>query len=142
MRVGCGRKWNSLGEREFDDPIARIEFLYRFAPAGGGKFDRKIARVDEIERFGRERFNIGVRTMAVNLDQVQMCETIDEPGRGNFAHAAKVIRVDGVDVAIDKLRRARRHAVEHLIVAFEVMNGTENKIEPVPIFFDPLASRC
>ena len=58
MRVGRSCKWNSLREREFDNPIAWIEFSDRFAPAGGGEFDGEIARANEIERFAYERFDI------------------------------------------------------------------------------------
>ena len=80
--------------------------------------------------------------MAVDLDQVEMRQAIDQAGRGDLANAPKIIGVNLVDLATDKLFGAGRDAVEHLIVAIEVMNGAENEIELVPIFLDPRPSRC
>ena len=55
MRIGCGREWNAFGDRQLDDRVGRIELVYRFAPAGGGKLDREPARADELERLGGQR---------------------------------------------------------------------------------------
>ena len=44
MRVGSGREGNSFRHRQLDDRIARIKFVHRFAPTGGGELDRQIAR--------------------------------------------------------------------------------------------------
>ena len=72
MCVGRSRKWNSFFQCELDDRVAWIKFVNRFAPARGGKFDGKIARLNEIERFVDDRVNVATRPMSVNFDQVQM----------------------------------------------------------------------
>ena len=40
--------------RELDDFVGGIEFVDRFAPAGGRKLDGEAARGDEIERLSDE----------------------------------------------------------------------------------------
>src|ERR1700730_15629981 len=141
MCVGGGRKWNSLLNGEPNDLVARIKLVHRFAPAGSGKLDGQIALANEIECFASDRFDLRAWPMAVDLDEIKMGETIDESRRSNLAHATKVIRINVVDVAILELRRAGRHAIEHLIVALKVMYGAEHEIETLPIFLHPLATR-
>ena len=80
--------------------------------------------------------------MAMNLDQVNVSEAIDQTSRCYFADTTKVVGVNCVNIAPIKLLGAGRDAVEHLIVPIKEMNRTENKIEFIPIFLDPLSSRC
>src|SRR5215471_4739436 len=140
MRVRCGRKWNSLFDRELDDCVARIEFIHWFAPAGGGKLDREIARANKIQGLVNDRSDVATWTMTVNLDEIEVRQAIRQPGRGDFAHTLKIIFVDFVDAAPDKLPRAVRQAVEHLFGIIEVMDRAENEIEFVPIFLDPIST--
>src|SRR5947209_1841131 len=72
MRVRRSGKRNPFFDRELDDAIGGIKFIYGFAPAGGGKFDREIARTNEIERFVDDRSNVAARPVSVNLDQIKM----------------------------------------------------------------------
>src|ERR1700730_3315701 len=141
MCVGGGRKWNSLLNGEPNDLVARIKLVHRFAPAGSGKLDGQIALANEIECFASDRFDLRAWPMAVDLDEIKMGETIDESRRSNLAHATKVICINVVDVAILELRRAGRHAIEHLIVALKVVHRAEHEIETLPIFLHPLAAR-
>jgi hypothetical protein len=78
--------------------------------------------------------------MTVDLDQVEVRQTIDQAGRDNLADPAKIIGVDIVDVAAGELFGAGRDFVEHLIGAIEVMNRAKNEIEAVPVFLHPGAS--
>src|SRR5439155_15629638 len=103
MCVGRGRKWDPLFEREPNNRIARVKFVHRFAPAGGGKFDRQIAGTDEFQRFIDDRSDVSAGAMSVNLDQIEMRQTIDQSGRNDLANPAKIIRVDFVNIAADKL---------------------------------------
>src|SRR5437879_7294213 len=141
MRVGRGCEWDCLCHCQLNDAIARVKFVHRFAPARGGKFNRKITRANELERFIGNRTDFRVRAMAVNFDEIEMGETIDKSAGSDFAHASKIIRIQLVDTTIFKLLRACRNAVEHLIVALEEMNGAENEIEFVPIFLHPFSPR-
>ena len=77
MRVGRGCKWNPLPHREFNDSIARIKFLYRLAPTSGGKFDRKIAQANEVERFTDDSVDLPMWSMTMDFDEIQMGEAID-----------------------------------------------------------------
>src|SRR5438270_4782070 len=78
--------------------------------------------------------------MAVDLDQIQMRQAIDQASRSDVADAPKIIGVNIVDVATGELFGAGGDAVEHLIGAIEVMDRAENEIEPVPVFLDPGAA--
>src|SRR5437867_4444472 len=113
MRVRGSREWNPFFERKPDDGIAWVQLVHRLAPAGGGKFNRQIARTNELQGFIDDRADVAARAMSVNLDQIEVRQTIDESGRGNFADPAKVVCVDFVDVAADELSRAVRDGVEH-----------------------------
>src|ERR1700736_6012416 len=106
MRVGRSRKRNPFFDRELNDVICRIKFVHRFAPAGSGKFDGQIARANEIEGFVDDRSNVTTRPVSVNLDQIEMRQTIDQTGRGDVTHAAKVMLINLVNIAPDKLSRA------------------------------------
>src|SRR5437868_11839569 len=69
-----------------------------------------------------------------------MGETIAQSGRYYLADAAKVIRVNRVDIPAFELRGAIRHAVEHLIGAIKEMNRAQDKIELVPIPLNPVSA--
>src|SRR5438552_13138417 len=140
MRVGCGRKWDSFPHGEFNNSIARIKFIDRFAPAGGGKFNREVAQTDQVERFDGDCVNLRRRSMSMDFNEIEVSEAIDKPSRRHFADAAKVIRINAVNIASLKLLGAGRDAVEHL-VAIKEMNGSQNKIELVPMLLDPFSSR-
>ena len=142
MRVGCSREPDPFRDREPDDLVGGIKFVDRFAPAGGGELDRETARGDQIERRGNEVLDRRLRAMAMNLDEVEMGETIDQARRGDLANAAKIIRVNFIDIAFGELFGASRHAVEHLIGAVEIMDRAENEVEPVPVFLHPRAPGC
>src|ERR1043166_3089348 len=131
MRVRRGRKRNPLLQREPDDFVTRIKLVDRFAPARGGKFDRQIARPNEVQCFIHDRPNIAARPMTMDLYQVQVRQTIDQTGRRDFPDPPKVILIDLVDVTPDELLSAIRTAVEHLVGIIKVMDGAENKIELV-----------
>jgi len=79
--------------------------------------------------------------MPVDFDQIEVGQTIDQTGGGDFAKAPKVIFVDFANIAPDELFGAVRDAVEHLGRIVEVMNRAENEIEFVPIFIDPVSAR-
>ena len=77
----------------------------------------------------------------MDFDQIEMRQTIDQAARSNFANPSKIIGVNLVDVAADKLSpRQPGTAVEHLRRIIQVMNRTENEIEPVPILLDPVST--
>src|SRR6266513_860122 len=141
MRVGRGCKWNPLPHREFNDSIARIKFVYRFAPTSGGKFNRKIAQANEVERFTDDCVHLHMRSMTMDFDEIQMGEAIDQPSRCYFADTAKVIGVNCSNIASVELLGASRDTVEHLVVAIEEMDGSQNKIEFVPMLLDPFSPR-
>src|SRR5687768_2072896 len=69
-----------------------------------------------------------------------MGEAIDQAARRHLANAAKIIGVDIVNIAAGKLLGAHRDSVEHLIDTIEKMDGTEDKIEAVPMLLDPPAA--
>src|SRR2546423_11149803 len=140
MRVGRGGKRNRLFDRELNDAIAWIKFVHRFAPAGGGKLDGEIARTNEFESLVRDLIDLAPRPMAVNFNEIQMREAVDQTACRDFAHPTKIIGVEIVDVTSFELRGAGRNAVEHLHRIIEVMDRSENKIELVPILFDPFSS--
>src|SRR5437660_10328356 len=102
MGVGRGRERNSLFNREFNDRVTGIKFVYRFAPAGGGKLDGEVARANEIQCFINDRADVTARAMTMNLDQIEMRQAINQTGRGDLAHAPKIVVVDLVDAASDK----------------------------------------
>src|SRR2546423_4579159 len=122
VRVGGGGETDSFLDGELEDFVGRIKFVDGFAPAGSREFDGKAARGDRVERFSDEIANRRRRSVAVDLDQVEMRQTIDEASRGDLADAAKVIGVNVVDLAIAKLFGAVRHAVEHLVGPVEIMD--------------------
>ena len=70
-----------------------------------------------------------------------MRQAIDQTGRGDLAHAPKIILVNFVNAAPDELPRAIGYLVEHLLGIVQVMNRAEDKIEFVVILFHPLLSR-
>ena len=69
-----------------------------------------------------------------------MRQAIDQPARRHFADPPKIIGVDVIDIAPGELLRALGHTIEHLISPVEVVDGTEDEIEPLPILFDPFSS--
>src|ERR1700693_5803507 len=140
MRVGRGRKRNSLFNPELDDRVAWIKFVHGFSPAGGGKFDRETTRANEIQGFINDRADVTARAMTMDLDQVEMGQAIHQTGRGDLADAPKIVVVDLINAASDKLSRAVRNGVEHLVWIIEVMDRAEDEIEFVPILLDPLSS--
>src|SRR5438045_1850368 len=75
--------------------------------------------------------------MTVDLDQIEMRETIDRARRSDTADPPKIIGVYFVDIAAGELLGAGRDAVEHLIGPIQIVNGAEDEIEPVPVFFHP-----
>src|SRR5229473_3075847 len=137
MRVGRSRKANSFRNCEFNDAIARVKLIHRFAPAGGGKFNGQIARANEVESLANDRFNLRARSMSVNLDEIEVGETVDQAGRRDLANAPKIIGIDCVDLAIVELRSSLRNGVEHLIRPLEKVHGAEDKIEFVPMLLHP-----
>ena len=139
MRVGRGCKWNPLPQREFNDSIARVKFVYRLAPTSGGKFNRKIAQANEVKRFTDDRVDLPMRSMTMDFDEIQMGEAIDQPSRCHFADTAKVIGVNSINIASVELLGASRDTVEHLVAAIEEMDGSQNKIEFVPMLLDPFS---
>ena len=86
-------------------------------------------------------FDFRLRPVAVNLDQIEMRQAIDQASRRDLADAPEIIGVNLIDVSTGKLFGAGRHAVEHLVVAFQVVHRTKNKIELVPVLLDPLPAR-
>ena len=78
--------------------------------------------------------------MAVDLDQVEMRQAIDQARRGDLAEAAKIIGVNLVDLAAGELFGAGRDGVEHLIGTIEIVDGAEDEIEAVPVFLHPRAT--
>ena len=141
MRVGRGRKWNPLLNREFNDSIAWIKLFHRLAQTCGGKFNPKVARTNEIERFARDRVNLRIWPMAMDFDEVEMGKAVDKPSRCYFADTAKVVNVNGINITPLKLLGACRDAVKHLIVATKKMDGAKDKIEFAPMLLDPFSSR-
>src|SRR4051812_40084163 len=79
--------------------------------------------------------------MAVDLDEIEVRQAIDHPGRGNLADAAKVIGVDFVDRPAVELFGAGGNAIEHLIWPLEIVDGAENEIEAIPVLLDPGTAR-
>src|SRR5438067_10748323 len=90
----------------------------------------------------RDRNVTGVQTCALPIyfHQTEVCKTIDQSARCHFTNAPKIIGVNVIDIAPGKLLRAIGHAIEHLINPTEVVNGTEDEIEPLPILLDPFSS--
>ena len=140
MRVRGGRKRNPSFKRELNDFVGRIKLIHRFAPAGGGKFDGEAALLNEIERFINDRADVAAWAMAVDFDEIEMRQAIDQPARRHFADPPKIIGVHVIDIASRKLLCALGHAIEHLIIAAEVVDGTEDEIESRPISLDPISS--
>ena len=75
--------------------------------------------------------------MAMDLDEVEVRQTIDQTSCGNFANTPEIIFVYFVDVPADKLPGAVGNIVEHLVWIIEVMNRAQNEIEFFPIFLNP-----
>src|SRR5437764_12271830 len=128
MRVGCRCEWNTLFHRQFNDSVTGIKFVHRLTPACCGKLNRQIPRANNIERFRHNRINICLWTMAVDFDKIEMRQAIDQPSRSDFADAAKVIGIKGIDIASLELLGTDRNAVEHLITAIEEMNRAQHKL--------------
>ena len=139
MRVGRGRKWNPLLHRQLKDSVAWIKFVDRLTPASSGKFNPKVARTNEIERFADDCVNLRIWPMTMDFDEVEMSKAVDEPNRRYFADAAKVIIVNGINIAPFELLSAHRDAVEHLIVAIKKVDGAQDKIELIPMLLDPFS---
>src|ERR1044072_9134155 len=137
VRIGGNRKRNSLLYCQFDDPIARIQFVHRLAPSSGGKFDCEIPPWNEIECFVNNSADFRAGPMTMNLNKIKVSEAIDQPGCRHFANTAKIIAVNFVDIMPFELLSAIWHAVEHLIGATKKAPGTENKIEFVPMLLNP-----
>src|SRR5439155_661541 len=72
MRVGRGRKWNALLHRQLKDSVAWIKFVDRLTPASSGKFNPKVARTNEIERFADDCVNLRIWPMTMDFDEVEM----------------------------------------------------------------------
>src|SRR2546423_15340526 len=84
VRVGRRRESDFLLDRETNDLVGRIKFVHRFTPARGGQLDGEATSGDEIERLGDEIANRRRWAMAVDLDQVEMGQAIDETARGDL----------------------------------------------------------
>src|SRR5438067_12789172 len=97
MGVGRGRERNSLFNREFNERVAGIKFVDRFAPAGGGKLDGEVARANKIQCFLNDRADVTARAMPMDLDQVEVRQAISQTGRGDPAEAPKIVDVGLVD---------------------------------------------
>ena len=76
----------------------------------------------------------------MDFHQIQVRDAIDQSGRHHFTDALKIIGVQFIDVAPGELLRAIWYAIEHLISVAEVVDGTEDKIESLPISLDPFSS--
>src|ERR671925_491514 len=98
MRIGGGRKRNSFRGRQLNNWIAGIKFIYWLAPAGGGKLNRKVAPPNKFKSLIDQTGNARVRAMTVDLDQIQMGNTVDQPSLYQLADTSKVIGVDQVDI--------------------------------------------
>src|SRR6266571_698337 len=140
MRVRGRSERNPLLYRQLNDPVARVKFVHRLAPAGGGKLDREIPRANKVESFINQIADLCARPMTVDFDQIEMGETINQPRRCYFADATKIVGVNRGDTPAFELRGAIRHAVEHLIGAIKEMNRAQDKIELVPMFLNPVSA--
>ncbi len=139
MRVGGSRKRNAFLDRQFDDPVSGVKFVYRLAPSSGRQLNRKIARSNEIERFANDGVDLCVWPMTMDFYEVEMSEAIDKPSRGNFTDTPKIICVNGIDISAIELLGAGWDAVEHLIRAIEEMDRAQDKIELIPMLLDPFS---
>src|SRR4029453_16555577 len=139
MRVGGRRKGNAFLHRQFDDPVSWVKFVYRLSPSRGRQLNRKGARSNEIERFANDCVDFSVWPMTMDFYEIEMSEAIDKAGRGNFTNTPKIICVDGVDISAIELFGAGWDAVEHLILAVEEMDRPQDKIELIPMLFDPFS---
>src|SRR5437667_9653558 len=119
MGVGRRREGNSFRDGELNNPIAWIKLVHRFAPTGGRKLESEITRADQIKRFIDNRIDFSVRSMAVDFNQVEMGQTIEQPGDGDLADTPKIIGIQVVDVVSAEVRRAGRNGAEHLVGAIE-----------------------
>src|SRR5436309_2585383 len=113
--------------------------MHWLAPAGSGELDRQVPCPNNFKCLTDQGGDICSRAMTMDLDQIQMRKAIDQSGAGHFADTTKVIRIYLIDVSALELRRAIRHAVEHLIGAIQKMHRAQDKIQLVPMFFDPHA---
>src|SRR5205809_167875 len=78
--------------------------------------------------------------MTMDFNEIEMGEAIDQTRSCYFSDTTKIIGVHHVDIAAFELRRAIRHAVEHLIGVIEEMNRAQNKIEFVPMLLNPVSA--
>src|SRR5882724_3808713 len=140
VRIGGNRKRNPFLYRQFNDPIAWIEFVHRLAPSSGGMFDCEVPGSNKIECFVDNNADFQAGPMTMNLNKIKVSEAIDQPGCRHFANTAKIISVNCIDVMPFELLRAIWHAVEHSIGATKKVHGTENKIEFVPMLLNPFSA--
>ena len=122
VRIRGSSERNPFLDCEFGDPVTRVRFIHRLAPAGRGKFDREIVVTNKIECLVRQARNICTRPVTMDLDEIKVSKTIDQSRRRNFADPSKVICIDRIDIPAFELRGAIRYAVEHLVIAIEEVN--------------------
>src|SRR5881396_103755 len=78
--------------------------------------------------------------MTMEFNEIEMGKAIDQTRSCYFPDTTKTIGEHRVDIAAFELRRAIRHAVEHLIGAIEEMNRAQDKIEFVPMLLNPVSA--
>src|SRR6476619_3400687 len=122
MRVGRSGKRNAVLHCEFNNGVAWVRFVYRLTPARSGKLNGEVLCTNEIKRFIDQGAYLCARPMTMDFNEIQMGETIDQPGRCYFPDTTKITGVNCVDVLALELLGTIRHAVEHLIGAIEKMH--------------------
>src|SRR6266481_5931623 len=140
MRVGCSGERNTFLHCELNDPVSWVSFVHRLAPSGGGKLNREVLRSNKVKCFTDQTTDLCTRPMTMDFDEIEMGKAIDQTRSCYFSDTTKIIGVHRVDIAAFELRRAIRHAVEHLIGAIEEMNRAEDKIEFVPMLLNPVSA--
>src|SRR5262249_20795800 len=68
VRVGSGCERNSLADCQLDNWVGGIEFVYWFAPAGGGKLNCDVGTANNFKCLIDQTGYVGVRAMTVDLD--------------------------------------------------------------------------
>src|SRR3954464_2108358 len=81
-----------------------------------------------------------IRPMAVDFDQVEVRQAIDQSAGRDISNAFEVIAINGINIAAFELDGAARNGIEHL-GSVQVVNRTEHEIQLVPILFYPFAAR-
>src|SRR5213083_3818413 len=67
MRVGGGRKRNAFLQRQLNDSVSRVKFVYRLTPSSGRQLNCKIARSNEIEHFAHDGVDLCVGSMTMDF---------------------------------------------------------------------------